>query len=123
MAALTLHNTLSNRGRDLIGALRLAITLGLTDTVIGTITNSGTIAKLRTVLVTLKSAAHEADKFHFDHILGLLDAATDDGIILDADVDAARDASSNARIAALLDPIAARLDGVTTARPSDFQIL
>lgn len=123
MAATTLHTTFSNRGRDLIGALRQAITLGLTDTVIGTITNTGTIAKLRTEMTTLQAVAHETDQFRWDKILGLLDAAENDGIITDADVDAARDASSGARVAALLDPIVARLDGVTTARPSDFQII
>ena len=122
MAATTIHTTTSNTGADLISALRQAKALGLTEAAIGAITNSGTIAKLRTALTTLKSAAHETDKFHFTHIIDLLNQAEDLGIITDADVDAGRDASSGGRFTALVTPIAARLDGVAITGRSDYQV-
>lgn len=122
MAAKTIHTTTSNTGRDLIGALRQAKAMGLSETVIGNITNTGTIAKLRTALTTLKTAAHEADKNHWTHIIDLVNQAEDLGIITDADVDAGRDASSGSRFTALVTPIAARLDGISTSAPSDWQI-
>ncbi len=117
MAATAISNSDSNYSRELIAALLLAKKLGLTDGVVGAITSTGTMAKLRAKIAGLSVA--DSDLNHIRHILSVFDKANKVGCLTDANVETARAAGT---VASLLSSIAGRADGVSaSATGTEFQ--
>lgn len=119
MAATYVQTTDSNYSRELINALNMAKILGLTETVIGAITSTGTRAKLRAKIAAL--TVSDSDAQHIRHVLSVFDKAVTLSLFTDANVESARAASSGSRFTTLTAAIVARADGVVAGTTTDFQ--
>jgi hypothetical protein len=99
MAASNIHETQKVYLEEGLAAIGAAEAFGLTDTVMGAITNPGTVDKLLTAIDGL--ALHETYNVRRPQITGAIDKLRDLGVLTDADVEAGR-AASSARVAAMV---------------------